>query len=174
MTTGADGEVQRRPGRPAYPFEPRSNAHLEAGQFWGIPLSDGRFACGRVLAVPRVPDPAYPVNARTFLAGLLDWVGDAPPTQETIAGARIRDQGFAHVKSIRENGGLVLGHRPLGLDAIEPAPWRSHPIDGVVWVYAGATRLRPAGTLDAGLPVITGWGFKLIERLAEGAFVGRP
>jgi hypothetical protein len=158
----------------AYPFEPRSNAHLEAGQFWGIPLSDGRFACGRVLAVPRSPDPAYPVNARTFLAGLLDWVGDAPPTSASIAGATSRAQGFVHIKAIRENGGVVLGTRPLELDGIEPGQWLSHPIDRVTWVYAGATPIRPAGLDDAGLPVIEGWGFKLIERLAEGAFVGQP
>jgi hypothetical protein len=49
-----------------YPFEPRSSARLEACQFRGIPLADGRFACGRVLAVPRVLDPAYPVSARAF------------------------------------------------------------------------------------------------------------
>ena len=158
----------------AYPFEPRSNARLEAGQFWGIPLSDGRFACGRVLAVPRVPDPAYPVNARAFLAGLLDWVGDAPPTSETIAGAPLWTQGFVHIKAIRENGRLVLGSRPLDLDGIEPALWLSHPIDGVTWVYAGATPIRPAGPGDAGLPPVEGWGFKLIERLAEQAFVTRP
>jgi hypothetical protein len=32
-----------------YPFVPKTNAQLVAGQSWSIPLSDGRFACGRVL-----------------------------------------------------------------------------------------------------------------------------
>jgi len=91
-----------------YPFEPKSNAYLEPGQFWGIPLSDGRFACGRILAVPREPDPFFPVNSRTFLAGLLDWVSREPPTSATIAGARLFKQGFAHVLTIRRNGRLVL------------------------------------------------------------------
>jgi len=124
--------------------------------------------------VPRLPDPAYPVNSRSFLAGLLDWVGDQAPTSETVAGAGLLRQGFVHIKAIVENGGRVLGHRPLELDGIEPRAWRSHPIDGVVWVYAGATRVRPAGTGDVGLPVIVGWGFKLIERLAEQAFCEPP
>jgi hypothetical protein len=35
---------------PDYPFVPRTNATLVPGQFWSIPLTDGRFACGRVLA----------------------------------------------------------------------------------------------------------------------------
>ncbi|WP_242624328.1 Mu transposase C-terminal domain-containing protein [Micromonospora kangleipakensis] len=35
-----------------YPFAPRSNRHLRAGQYWALPLRNGRFACGRVMAVP--------------------------------------------------------------------------------------------------------------------------
>jgi hypothetical protein len=92
----------------------------------------------------------------------------------SIAGAPLRTQGFVHIKAIRENGRLVLGSRTLALDGIEPASWLSHPIDGVKWVYAGATPIRPAGPGDAGLAVVGGWGFKLIERFAEQAFVRRP
>ena len=29
---------------PSYPFVPKSNVQLAPGQFWSIPLSDGRFA----------------------------------------------------------------------------------------------------------------------------------
>jgi hypothetical protein len=32
---------------PEYPFEPKSNAYLLPGQFWGVPLSDRGWACGR-------------------------------------------------------------------------------------------------------------------------------
>jgi hypothetical protein len=52
-----------------------------------VPLSDGRFACGRVLDVPREPDLHVPVGRMLFLAGLLDWVGETPPTNQAIAGA---------------------------------------------------------------------------------------
>ncbi|HZP14788.1 MAG TPA: hypothetical protein VFA96_03115 [Nocardioides sp.] len=41
---------------PEYPFEPKSNTYLVSGQFWGVPLSDGRWACGRVLAVKKESD----------------------------------------------------------------------------------------------------------------------
>jgi hypothetical protein len=37
-------ERRRRGRRPGYPFEPKSNTWLEPGQFWGVPLSDGRYA----------------------------------------------------------------------------------------------------------------------------------
>ena len=35
----------------SYPLTPKTNAHLIPGQFWSIPLADGRFGCGRVLRV---------------------------------------------------------------------------------------------------------------------------
>ena len=92
---------------PAYPFKPKSSAYLEAGQFWAIPLSDGRFACGRVLAVQREPDPYIMVGTRALFAGLLDWVGDRPPDAEAIAGAPLIAQGFAHIKAITTTGGEV-------------------------------------------------------------------
>ena len=75
---------------PKYPFEPRSNAHLLPGQFWGVPLSDGRLACGRVLAVKAGSDSYFPGNSRTFLAALMHWEGDEPPTAEDIARVRER------------------------------------------------------------------------------------
>ena len=144
--SGAAEEVAgltRVAGRPSYPFVPKSATYLEAGQFWAIPLSDGRFGCGRVLDVPRVPDPYILVGRRAFLAGLIDWVADAPPGSDAIAGARLVAQGFAHIKAITTTGGSVLGIRPLELDGIVPARWKSHEGGGTVWIYEGATRLHP-------------------------------
>jgi hypothetical protein len=160
--------------RPTYPFEPRSNAYLEAGQFWGVPLSDGRFACGRVVAVPREPDGMLPVNTRSFLAGLMDWVGDGPPDAEAIAGSKLVRQGMAHVKTIRENGRFVLGYRDLGLDGITGLRELSHYAGGTVYLYAGARRLRPAtGDEIASLGIRSTWGFKVVSVVAEALFV-RP
>jgi hypothetical protein len=102
-----------------YPFTPKSNAHLKPGQFWPVPLSDGRFGCGRVLGTER--EPGY--GARTwFLGGLLDWVGVEPPTAESIAGAGLLEFGHAHVDAISENG-PILGERPPEADNLTvPAP----------------------------------------------------
>ena len=157
--------------RPAYPFEPRSNARLEPGQLWSVPLPDGRFACGRVLAVPREPDPAYPVNTRAFLAGLMRWVDSQPPTPERIAGAPLLAQGFAHVLAIQESGGSILGIRPLEADGLRPFLWRSPAAAAAQsWVYEGARRLRVATADDAALPVIVAWGFRYISHLAADVF----
>ena len=159
---------------PDYPFVPKSNRWLEAGQFWAVPLSGGRFACGRVLDVPRQPDIHAPVSTKMFLAGLLDWVGGSPPTAGSIAGAELLAQGFAHIKVITTTGGEVLGHRMLEADGITPAVWRSHEGGGTVWLYAGARRLRPATAADRDLPVMGTWGYSVVSVLAENHFGGRP
>jgi hypothetical protein len=107
-----------------YPFTPRSNARLEPGQFWSIPLSDGRFACGRVLGVDR--DAEYGRRTR-FIAGLLDWVGPEPPSAESIAGAPLLEAGHAHIATISDEGGALLGERPLESDGlVPPAEVRAH------------------------------------------------
>lgn len=156
-----------------YPFEPRSTTHLEPGQFWAIPLSDGRFACGRVLEVPRAPDPLIPVSRRVFLAAVLDWVDTALPTASSIAGADVLAQGFLHVKSIRTSGGVVLGVRALDDDGIEPRLWRTSGYSPQAWVYRGASPVRPATDADGPLPVLGVWGFAVPTAIAEHAFVSR-
>ena len=102
---------------PTYPFIPKTNAGLAPGQFWSIPLSDGRFACGRVIAIDR----GARYGSRTgFVGALLDWVGDREPTSESIAGATVVKFGNAHVRAIAESEGAILGERPLDADRIQP------------------------------------------------------
>jgi immunity protein 26 of polymorphic toxin system len=115
----ADHASEPQTGRvpPLYPFTPRSNAQLDPGQFWSIPLADGRFGCGRVLRLDR--DRAY--GARIlFVGALLDWVGESSPTAEAIAGRPLLGIGVMHVRAISYGGGLVVGERPLEADGIEP------------------------------------------------------
>lgn len=100
-----------------YPLTPKTNAQLSPGQFWSIPLSDGRFGCGRVLRIDR--DKAIGGRSR-FIGAILDWVGDAPPSSGAIAGSPVLAVGNAHVRLISFGGGAVLGERPLDADAIEP------------------------------------------------------
>jgi len=138
-----------------------------------VPLPGGRFACGRVLDVPREPDLHVPVGTRIFLAGLLNWVGCVPPTEDAIAGAALVAHGFAHIKTITTTGGQVLGQRALEADGITPALWRSHEAGGVVWVYEGARRLRPASAADRDLPVMGMSGYSVISVLAEKQSGGR-
>ncbi len=80
-------------------------------------MADGRFGCGRVLRV----DTGRPSGGRTrFIAAILDWVGDSPPSSEAIAGSAVLNVGNAHVRLISFGGGAILGERPLAADGIEP------------------------------------------------------
>ncbi|HEY4227366.1 MAG TPA: hypothetical protein VGM49_03435 [Candidatus Limnocylindrales bacterium] len=98
------------------PLIPKTTAHLRPGQLWSIPLADGRFGCGRVLRVDR----DKPTGGRTrFIAAILDWVGDAPPSPDAIAGSAVLNVGNAHVRLISFGGGAIQGERPLSADGIE-------------------------------------------------------
>jgi hypothetical protein len=93
-----------------YPPIPRATAQLRPGQYWSIPLSDGRFGCGRVLRVE---------HGRTWFVGaILDWVGAEPPTSDAIAGSPVLEVGKAHIRLITFGDGAILGERPLSADGI--------------------------------------------------------
>lgn len=123
---------------PAYPFEPRSTAHVRTGDFWAIPTRRGGwFCCGRVLATGTLT--AAPT--RSLIVGLLDWCEPAVPTAELIAGRAVLAFGNAHIKTIGKTGGPLLGHRALeddGLEAIvDPDALEHVP----VWGYASIEEL---------------------------------
>jgi hypothetical protein len=157
-----------KPTKVRYPFVPKSTAYLIPGQFWSIPLTNGRFACGRVLEL-------HPKQTRGFLAGLLNWTGDIPPSSERIAGCQTIDQGEVHICVIGNNGGEILGWRPLEEDAIEPWLFLSQRmvLPGCT-VQQGYRYLRPA-TLEDGqkYPVFSWWGPGVIKLVAEHHFAGR-
>lgn len=102
----------------AYPFIPKSTAYLMRGQFWAVPLTNGKYGCGVVLHLLKSGNKK---EQRLFHAGLLDWVGDNPPTKEVISDRAIIESGAAHIKAITKIGGQVLGKTklPSGKDVIE-------------------------------------------------------
>ncbi|WP_207895834.1 Imm26 family immunity protein [Hymenobacter gummosus] len=168
-----------------YPFSPKSNRSLLPGQFWSISLTSGRFACGRVLDVP----PTEEKQLREFYAGLMDWVGDNPPTAERIAGSRIIEQGLTHIKTITARNAMILGCRPLELDQLQlpftvaQSCWQpgavvmqgyqevraSYPEEHP-WKYiSGPEGIRKVEQSEA-LPVQSTWGYNFIYLLAEKHF----
>lgn len=150
-----------------YPFVPRSTTSLVPGQFWAIPLSDGSFGCGRVIETK----PPGSAGARLlFLAAVLDWYADVPPTSGAIAGVKCLDQGQAHMKAITETGGCILGHRPLELDSIEPWEFRGNQFHVNSYVYRGMEPLRPQEPADKSLPVLSTWGYKVPGAIVERRF----
>ena len=136
------------------------------GQFWALPLSDGSFGCGRVIELE--------AGSRvSFLAAVLDWHGDVPPTSEAIAGAKCLDQGGAHIKAITQTGGSILGHRPLELDNIEPWLFRGAQFHANSYVHRGLHPLRQQLATDEALPVLSIWGYLVPVVTAERHFSKR-
>lgn len=104
----------------------------------------------------------------------MDWVGANPPDYESLAGATLVDQGTAHIKAITYTGGQILGCRDLGLDSIVGLRKVSHRRGGVVYLYEGATRLRPATPEEAAaMPLLGVWGFGFIAKRADRLFSAR-
>jgi hypothetical protein len=102
---------------PDYPFVPRSNAHLLPGQFFSFRLSNGRYACGRVL---KTRWPHQPGSRSLIRVGLMDWSGDASATADDLAGRRVLEQGYAHVRIVARYGATIDGCRLLEADGIVP------------------------------------------------------
>jgi hypothetical protein len=104
----------------------------------------------------------------SFLGGLLGWHAKGEPTSESIAGARLLEQGAMHVLAIQRSGGQVLGNRPLELDALSPLEC----INGNV-VQVGYTPLRLWQREDTDrLPTFSTWGYNYITLRAHKQFLG--
>ena len=133
-----------------YPLIPKTTAHLRPGQFWSIPLSDGRFGAAACLVSTR----AGATGGRTrFIGAILDWVGDAPPSSDAIAGSPVLAVGNAHVRLISFGGGAILGERPLAADGIEPpATVDTYWGDGYARHASGAALHRRRSAADVRLP----------------------
>lgn len=148
-----------------FPHVPKSSKTLELGDFWSIPLDDGRFACGRVIG--RWP-ASWRGSQRGFFAGLLDWVSDSPPTAGAIAGALTLIQGGAHIKTILATGGAILGNRPLELDSISPQLFIEHPDNRTAHVFRGMEQIRVASEEEVRrLPRLSQFGFMFMREYAS-------
>lgn len=93
-----------------YPFIPKSTTYLEPGQIWPIFLSNGKCACGVVLAKLQRNGG---IERRVFYAGLLGWSGDAPPDSLSIKDCLIIKKGALHIKAISTIGSEIVGRTDL-------------------------------------------------------------
>lgn len=120
---------------PTYPFTPKSNRHLRPGQFWAIPLRDGRYACGRVMAVPAFG----PTDRVGVVVGLIDWCGDSPPSADDIAGCAVLEQAKSRFEAISNTGGEVIGERPLDADKLTAVDPNDYSVGSKQTVWGWAT-----------------------------------
>jgi hypothetical protein len=149
-----------------YPFIPKSNLKLEAGQFWPIKLSNRKYAIGVVLDFPDKK-----VNTKHFYAGLLNWVGDNIPSQMELEQMKLKlaDQGKAHIKTITFDGQKIEGK--IDLDAVNIRPVFEVSCFGYsenTLLLQGYQVVRKATPEDHKIySTQGGWGYDYINKLAE-------
>ena len=88
-----------------FPFSPRSATALRVGDLVALQGESGRWSCLQVLELR--------LRARTnFVVGLLDWQGDAPPTDESVAGRAPLVRALTRIEVFTEAGLTVVGSVP--------------------------------------------------------------
>ena len=92
----------------AYPLAPRSALDLTVGDFWAVSLPSGGFGAAQVRDVKRSGTGAR----TTFVAGVIEWRGEAPPTAEDLRGKRVLDQGLVSVDAFTKTETRLLGNQP--------------------------------------------------------------
>jgi hypothetical protein len=91
---------------PTYPFAPKSTRWLHRGQFWALHLADGKFGAACVVGTHMSSGKA---SSRVFIAGVINWVGTSIPTEFDLANRSLVQHAFAHIKTIADGGGQILG-----------------------------------------------------------------
>ncbi len=147
-----------------YPLVPKSTSSLRPGQFWAIPLDGGGFGCGRVLSL--MIDDQGRLSRRLFVAGLMEWIGSEQPTPVSLAGARVIEPGFAHLRTITETGGQILGLRELALDGNEPGLFLDCGRGGNV-LQGGVYQRRATQADERLFPVLPTHGYMVLKLVAE-------
>jgi len=88
----------------SFPFSPHSTAALEVGDLIGVPCEASHWACLQVIDLSR----RGPGARTTFVAGVLPWRGDEPPTRDGVAGLSATQQGLVSIEIFTQGGLRVV------------------------------------------------------------------
>lgn len=104
----------------SYPFTPKSNKFLEEGDFWIVKLKNKHYAAGVVLHSDSVilHSDTKELGTKGLYVGLLNWTGTKVPTSKELSGKRVIEVGRAHIKTITETGGQILGNCKIKKPAV--------------------------------------------------------
>ncbi len=156
----------------SYPFIPKSNAKLKPGHFWPVKLSNGKYACGVVLAVPQ----GGTYSTRHFYVGLLDWVGDSKPTVDSLDSSRLKllREGNVHIKTISIHNEAIEGCIDLVKNDLEiELVVECQVYDQYSNVLRGYEVVRKATRQDhETLQTKSTWGYDIITLYANKLLVG--
>jgi hypothetical protein len=116
-----------------------------------------------------------PTKNRAFFGGILDWIGNHPPSHSSIAGTPILEYGVIHIRAITEFGGELLGIRNLQADDIQIPTLLSAMGGEGAMILCGSDAVRTAKREEWGkLPVLGYWGWDFIQTIAIHHLMPRP
>lgn len=88
----------------SFPFSPRSTATLEVGDLIAVPREASGWACLQVVDLSR----RGPGARTTFVAGVLPWRGEDPPTRDDVSGLGVTQPGLVSVEIFTQGGLRVV------------------------------------------------------------------
>jgi hypothetical protein len=123
----------------SFPLSPRSTQALELGDLIAVPCWPSGYACLQVLHLAR----SGPGAKSSFVAGVLPWRGDEPPTQSAVAGLAATELGLVHVQMFTEGQLEVMGTGTV-VDSNGSSNFRDFSVEGRHKVWGWQTAIRRA------------------------------
>lgn len=124
-------------------MSPRSTTSLEVGDLIAVPCEPAGWACLQVVDLMRKG-----AGARTsFVAGVLPWRGQAPPTRADVAGLAAIEQGLVRIELFTDGGLQVVDHAEV-ISTSLPSNFRDMQVGTVhnVWGWKTAIKRAQAAT----------------------------
>lgn len=122
-----------------FPFSPRSTASIERGDLIAVPGEASDWACLQVVDVKR----DGPGSRTTFVAGVLPWRGESPPTREDVAGLTATQHGLVPVDLFTKGGLQVVDHSEV-VPTDQPSNFRDMHVGTTHKVWGWQTAIRKA------------------------------
>ncbi|CAB5081505.1 hypothetical protein D3OALGB2SA_649 [Olavius algarvensis associated proteobacterium Delta 3] len=144
-----------------YPFLPKSNLKIKKGEYWNIPLRDGEHAFFMFIDLPNREDQ------RTVFIGMLNHKSKNPVLDK--GDYKILWQSIAHIKIVKECGGLVQGR----ITALPPALELDSGGGSHCQLVCGFKTIRKATKTEIEtLKVQTSSGYMVPKTIAEKHWLG--
>ena len=123
----------------SFPFSPRSTVPLELGDLIAVRCEPSGWACLQVVDLRRSGAGAR----MTFVAGVLPWRGEAPPTRDAVAGVDAVEHGLVRV-DVFTHGGLQVVDRAEIVATGLPSNFRDMQVGTIHKVWGWKTAIRRA------------------------------
>jgi hypothetical protein len=128
-----------RHDRAAVPLSPQSVRHLRIGDLIGVPVEPAGWACLQAVDLA----DSGPGSRTTFIAGVIPWRGDEPPSASSVAGLAAIEQGMTGIEIFTEAGLQVTGNAPV-VDSGLPSNIRDMSVGTTHKVWGWRTAIRRA------------------------------